>query len=66
MSPGIQVRKCETLEEFHCCVELQRRIWGEEDLEIEPVTLFVVAAHTGGQMLGAFDDGRMIGYTLTV
>jgi predicted GNAT superfamily acetyltransferase len=66
MSQGIQVRKCETLEEFHCCVELQRQIWGEADLEVEPVTMFVVASHTGGQVLGAFDDGRMIGYTLAV
>jgi predicted GNAT superfamily acetyltransferase len=66
MSQGIQVRKCETLEEFHSCVELQRQIWGEADLEVEPVTTFVVAAHTGGQVLGAFDDGRMIGYTLAV
>src|SRR5579864_2595982 len=66
MSQGIQVRKCETLEEFHCCVELQRQIWGEADLEVEPVTTFVVAARTGGQVLGAFDAGRMIGYTLAV
>ena len=66
MSRDIQVRKCETLEEFHGCVELQRRIWGEADLEVEPVTLFVVAAHTGGQVLGAFADDRMIGYTLAV
>lgn len=66
MSKGLQVRKCETLEEFHCCVELQKQIWGEEDLEVEPVTMFVVAAHTGGQVLGAFDNGRMIGYTLAV
>lgn len=67
MSSGeIRVRKCEKLEEFQGCVELQRRIWGEADLEVEPVTAFVVAAHTGGQVLGAFDGGRMIGYTLAV
>ncbi|HKW31724.1 MAG TPA: hypothetical protein VJN92_01885 [Candidatus Acidoferrum sp.] len=66
MSGDIQVRKCEKLEEFHCCVELQRQIWGEADLEVEPVTAFVVAAQTGGQVLGAFDSGRMIGYTLAV
>jgi predicted GNAT superfamily acetyltransferase len=66
MSGEIQVRKCEKLEEFQCCVELQRQIWGEADLEVEPVTMFVVAAHTGGQVLGAFDHGRMIGYTLAV
>jgi predicted GNAT superfamily acetyltransferase len=66
MSGEIQVRKCEKLEEFQCCVELQRQIWGEADLEVEPVTAFVVAAHTGGQVLGAFDGGHMIGYTLAV
>jgi len=66
MSGKIQVRKCEKLDEFHCCVQLQRQIWGEADLEVEPVTAFVVAAQTGGQVLGAFDDGRMIGYTLAV
>lgn len=66
MSEGITVRKCEDLEEFHHCVELQREIWKESELEVEPVTLFVVAAHTGGQVLGAFDGDRMVGYTLAV
>jgi predicted GNAT superfamily acetyltransferase len=66
MSEGIIVRKCEGLDEFHRCVELQREIWKEADLEVEPVTMFVVAAHTGGQVLGAFDGGRMVGYTLAV
>jgi predicted GNAT superfamily acetyltransferase len=66
MSASVQVRKCEKLEEFQCCVGLQRQIWGEADLEVEPVTAFVVAAHTGGQVLGAFDNNRMIGYTLAV
>ncbi len=66
MSEGIVVRKCEGLEEFQRCVELQRQIWGEEDLEVEPATMFVVASETGGQVLGAFDGERMIGYTLAV
>jgi predicted GNAT superfamily acetyltransferase len=66
VSRDIQVRKCEKLEEFHGCVELQRQIWGEADLEVEPVTMFVVAAHTGGQVLGAFENGRMIAYTLAI
>lgn len=66
MSQDIVVRKCETLEEFHSCVDLQREIWGEKDLEVEPATMFVVAAHTGGQVLGAFDGDRLIGYTLAV
>ena len=28
--------------------------------------MFVVAAHTGGQVLGAFDGERMVGYTLAL
>src|SRR5260221_6130515 len=62
----IVVRKCCALKEFQGCVELQREIWGEADLEIEPVTMFVVASLTGGQVLGAFDGGKMVGYTLAV
>jgi predicted GNAT superfamily acetyltransferase len=62
----IVIRKCEHLEEFHRCVDLQREIWGEADLEVEPATMFVVAAHTGGQVLGAFDGDKLVGYTLAV
>ena len=63
---GIVIRKCQVLEEFHACVGLQREVWGEADLEIEPVTMFVVASITGGQVLGAFDGETMVGYTLAV
>src|SRR5271156_193492 len=66
MSGGIVVRKCAGIEEFQRCVALQREIWGEEDLEVEPATLFVVAEETGGQVLGAFDRERLVGYTLAV
>jgi len=65
-SQTIVVRKCCALKEFHACVELQREIWGEADLEIEPVTMFVVASLSGGQVLGAFDGDKMVGYTLAV
>jgi len=54
------------MEEFQRCVELQREIWGEDDLEVEPATLFVVASETGGQVLGAFDDDRLVGFTLAI
>lgn len=66
MNQGISIRKCHGLEEFRRCVVLQREIWREEDLEVAPATMFVVAAHTGGQVLGAFDGERLIGYTLAV
>jgi predicted GNAT superfamily acetyltransferase len=64
MSDGIAVRKCTTLAEFEACVALQREVWGEEDLEIEPVSGFIVASETGGQAFGAYDGDRLVGYTL--
>jgi predicted GNAT superfamily acetyltransferase len=66
MSDAIVVRKCSALAEFQECVALQRQVWGEDDLEIEPPTMFVVAANTGGQVLGAFDGAKLVGYTLAV
>jgi predicted GNAT superfamily acetyltransferase len=63
---GIAIRKCNALEEFHACVDLQREIWAEEDLELEPSTMFVVASITGGQVLGAFDGHKMVGFTMAV
>jgi len=54
------------MEEFQKCVALQQEIWGEDDLEVEPATLFVVASETGGQVLGAFDGERMVGFTLAI
>lgn len=66
MSGGIVVRKCTGIEEFQRCIALQKEIWGEEDIEVEPATMFVVAAETGGQVLGAFDGERLVGYTLAV
>ncbi len=65
-SETISVRKCEGIEEFNRCVELQKEIWGEADIEVEPATLFVVASETGGQVLGAFDGERLVGYTLAL
>lgn len=66
MSDGIIVRKCEDRGELKECVRLQREIWGEADLEVEPLGMFIVASQTGGQVIGAFDGKRMIGFTLAL
>jgi predicted GNAT superfamily acetyltransferase len=66
MSGSITVRTCHSLEDFNACVALERDIWGEQDLEVEPSTLFVVAAYTGGQVLGAYDEHSLVGFTLAL
>src|SRR6202048_236032 len=63
MSEELVVRKCETLADLRRCCELQRVIWKEADLDVEPVTIMVVAAHTGGQVLGAFYGDELVGFT---
>jgi predicted GNAT superfamily acetyltransferase len=61
----IVVRKCHGLDEFKACYILQQRVWGETELDV-PLPLFVVAAETGGQVLGAFDGSEMVGFTLAL
>ncbi len=63
---AIVVRHCHGLAEFGVCVELQRAVWGSADADVVPRSMFVVASETGGQVLGAFAEDRMVGFTLAV
>jgi predicted GNAT superfamily acetyltransferase len=60
----IEIRHCNTLAEFEKCVQLERVIWGEQITV--PAAIFVVARHTGGQILGAFDGNELVGFTLAL
>lgn len=64
--PDVHVRHCHGLAEFSACFDIQRAVWGSADADLTPVPLFVVAAETGGQVLGAFVDDRMVGFTLAL
>ena len=61
---GIVVRHCRTLEEYETCLGIEREVWAAADIDLVPLPIFVVMAHTGGQILGAFDGARMVGFTL--
>jgi predicted GNAT superfamily acetyltransferase len=60
----VVIRPCESLAELEACVELQRQVWGYSDADLVPVTILTVAQKTGGHVLGAFDNDRMVGFTL--
>ena len=62
----IEIRALASHAEFRDAVRLQQEIWGFEDVELLPLRLFVVASKIGGQALGAFDGGRMIGFCLAI
>ena len=63
MAAEILVRPLHTLDEFRRCVQIAREVWGDSDLDTEPYVTLVIADHTGGQVLGAFDDDLMVGFT---
>jgi predicted GNAT superfamily acetyltransferase len=47
-------------------VHLQKVIWNFSDLDLLPPRLFVVALKVGGQVFGAFDGRRMVGFCLAI
>jgi len=63
MTADILVRPLHSLDEFERCVQIALEVWGENDLDTEPFTTYVIADVTGGQVLGAFDGNTMVGFT---
>jgi predicted GNAT superfamily acetyltransferase len=52
------------LAELDECVRIQQAVWKFDDLETVPSDIFIVALKTGGQVIGAFDGERQVGFTL--
>jgi predicted GNAT superfamily acetyltransferase len=63
-APGIVIRSLLDGEEMSIGADLQRRIWGYSDIDIVPDQMFVVAKEVGGQVLGAFHQGKAVGFAL--
>jgi predicted GNAT superfamily acetyltransferase len=63
MPTDIAIRLLHSLEDFQKCVQIAREVWGDTELDTEPTVTFVIAHHTGGQILGAFDGDNMVGFT---
>jgi predicted GNAT superfamily acetyltransferase len=62
----IEVHPLSEREDLKSVVKLQREIWAFEDVDLIPLRLFVVATKIGGQVFGAFDEQRMIGFCIAV
>ena len=59
---NIEIREVSTIEEYDACIKLQREVFGLPDLEISPRRHLIVSNRAGGWTLGAFVDGRLIGF----
>lgn len=62
----IEIREVTTVEELAECVYLQREVFASPDLEISPVRHLIVNKYAGGWTLGAFADGKLVGFVLTI
>lgn len=63
---SLTIRNCDGLEELRACVALQKRVWNFSDADLVPLRMFVVAEKIGGQVIGAFDDGKLVGFSLSL
>ena len=62
----VEVRLCHGLDELNACVALQKEVWNFSDYDLIPLRLFVVAEKIGGQVIGAFDAGELVGFAMSI
>jgi len=60
--PSLRIRPLTKTAEFAACVEIQRDVWGHDDLDITPIHQFCVAVQTGAILLGGFIGRDLVGY----
>jgi predicted GNAT superfamily acetyltransferase len=53
-----------TLADFESCVEVQLAVWGYSDGDLIPKRVFIVAERIGGQVLGAYDGNKLVGFAM--
>ena len=61
-SSDIEIREVTAIEEYNACVLLQREVFGLPDLEISPRRHLIVSHQAGGWTLGAFVEGKLVGF----
>ncbi len=62
----IEIRHLTTFDEYEAALEVQRQVWGFNDVETVPSRLFLIANKVGGQVIGAFDGDRLAGFCFSI
>src|SRR5712691_6536011 len=61
-SSDIEIREVTGIDEYDACIRLQREVFGLPDLEISPRRHLIVSHQAGGWTLGAFVEGKLVGF----
>ena len=56
------IRDIEGVSELRAVEALQKEVWGSDDLDVVPLTLLVASRAVGATLIGAYDDGSLIGF----
>ena len=60
----ICIAPVKTLADFESCVAVQLAVWGYSDGDLIPKRVFIVAERIGGQVLGAYDGNKLVGFAM--
>jgi predicted GNAT superfamily acetyltransferase len=58
----VDIREVSSIDEYDACIRLQRDVFGLPDLEISPRRHLIVSHEAGGWTLGAFSEGKLVGF----
>ena len=62
----IRIEALTELRQFDDCVAVQDAVWGYDDSARMSQKVFLLAAHIGGQVLGAFEGETLVGYAMSL
>jgi predicted GNAT superfamily acetyltransferase len=62
----IEIRPLPHLSDLHPIEPLERAIWGMDDVEMISTHTLHAMVHSGGQILGAFVEEKMVGFVVSI
>jgi predicted GNAT superfamily acetyltransferase len=63
----VKIRECVTVEDFNQCIELERAVWKDDDIDIMPIRLYMISKACNAPTIGAFDQsGKLVGFVHTM
>lgn len=60
--PRLTVRPLTSVAEFEKLLDIQRAVWGHDDLDVTPIHQFCVSSRLGGILIGAFVGRDLAGF----
>ncbi len=63
---NVTIRECVSIDDFKQCVEFERAIYNDQDVNIMPIRLYMLSKACKAPTIGAFDEtGQMVGFVHT-